>query len=347
MSAEFATFGLAAAGVAGSPAPAGAGHPPRDVLDFIVDGRPLLHRLSESDGDAVCPLASDVPPAIPRAEVRGLLLEAPAPLAGGRRVLYSCSDCGALGCGAVTAVVERDGDAVIWRDFAWQTAEPVDLARDGYPGLGPYRFRAEGYRAALERLLAAPPPEGPDPRRVLLVGARRPLLARLAAALRAVGVGADLSRGARGIPAGSRSYGAVVFGRAVGRRERAAVRERLRTAGAEAVYVSGLAPVVPLLVAQIEEALDRGPGELRRLTALTAGPGQAQVEVASLCRVRLVAYRLDRIRRTRQSTLFDGTLPPGRHRIPLDVRTTRSRRRAYLVARALGQVLVTPVPPGE
>lgn len=77
MSADYATFGLAPAMRAGGVLANGDYQVHRDFLDFIVDGRPLLHQLS--DLDAVSPLASDIPPAIFTAQVRGLLLEAEAP----------------------------------------------------------------------------------------------------------------------------------------------------------------------------------------------------------------------------------------------------------------------------
>ncbi|MER6912152.1 oxidoreductase [Streptomyces sp. NPDC000594] len=362
MAAAYATLGLAPAMRTGGVRPAGACHLPRDFLDFIVNGRPLLFRLSE--GDAVSPLASDVPPAIPPGQACRLLPENPALLDGGRRVIYACPECGALGCGAVTAVVERAGPDVIWRDFAWQTGEPARLERDGYPGVGPFRFRAGDYRAVVARLLAAP-----GDRRALLLGAGTGVLPRLAAALRAAGVGADLTRDLGTLPVAElRRYGAVVFGRGVGARVRSEVLETLRTAGADAVRVSGLAPVVPLLVAQVEEALDRGPCELRRLTGLTAlpegpaptegaagpgaGPGSArtaevEVAVATVCRVRLDAFRLDRSRGPRQTTVLDATFPPGRHRVPLPPRPSddTSRPHSFLVARALGQVLITRLNP--
>ncbi|MFE4620044.1 hypothetical protein ACFRJ7_28465 [Streptomyces sp. NPDC056747] len=148
--------------------------PHRDTPDLVVDGRPLLHRLDEVEGvDAVSPLASDLPPALRAGSVRGLLLDSGC--AAGRRILYSCPDCEDPGCGAVTAVVEREGEDVVWRDFAWQTggpADPVDLARDGYPGVGPYRFRGDTYRAVLLRLLgdATAEPE-PEPHGVRLAAA--------------------------------------------------------------------------------------------------------------------------------------------------------------------------------
>ncbi|MGV9248342.1 hypothetical protein [Streptomyces sp. NPDC003710] len=113
----------------------------RDVVDFVIDGRPLLFRLS--DVDAVSPLASDIPPAILTPQVRGLLLEGGAPLEGGRRIIHACPECQDLACGAVTAVVEKDGDDFVWRDLAWQTDRRVDLERNGYHGIGPFRFRGD------------------------------------------------------------------------------------------------------------------------------------------------------------------------------------------------------------
>ncbi|MGW6462231.1 oxidoreductase, partial [Streptomyces sp. NPDC055078] len=268
MSAEYATFGLAPAMRAGGVLANGVSQAHRDFMDFIVDGQPLLFQLC--DLDAVSPLASDVPPAILTAEVRTLLLEAPTPLGGGRCVIYACPECESLECGAVTAVIERDGDDVIWRDFAWQTSEQADLDLNGYHGIGPFRFQGDAYRAELGRLIAAAEAAdaaGPLRRRVLLIGARAAVLARLAAALRTIGIGADITADATDVPAEElRTYGAVAFGPAVGAPERAAVRAAFDAAGTDVAYVDGLAPVVPVVVAQIEGALYRGPLERRRLT---------------------------------------------------------------------------------
>ncbi|MGW0185919.1 oxidoreductase [Streptomyces sp. NPDC003362] len=336
MSAAYATFGLAPAMRAGGVLADGAYQVHRDFVDFIVDGRPLLFQLS--DLDAVSPLAADVPPAIFTAQVRSLLLDAAPPLPGGRQVIYGCPECADLACGAVTAVIERDGDDYVWRDFAWQTEERADLELNGYHGIGPFRFRGEEYRAALRSLL-----DGTDPaagrRRVLLIGARVALLAKLAAALRTIGIGADIAHDADHVPAEElRGYGAVAFGRAVGPDERDAVRGAFERAGVDVAYVDGLAPIVPLLVAQIEHALDRSPAERRRLTRLVAADGEAGVEVTSPCRVVLTAYRLDRLYRTHTRELFDGVLEPGRHRIALDAKAVKGE--SYVVARTAGSVLV-------
>ncbi|MFC5959347.1 oxidoreductase [Streptomyces pratens] len=348
MPAEYATFGLTPAIRAGALLSGGDHQVHRDFVDFVVDGRPLLFRLC--DLDAVSPLASDIPPAIFTAQVRSLLLETEAPLPSGRYIVYGCPECEDLACGAVTAAIERDGEDYIWRDFAWQTGEHADLERDGYHGLGPFRFRGADYRTAL----AALPAGGQGTRRrVLLIGARVALLAKLAAALRTIGVGADIAHDADGVPADElRGYGAVVFGRSAGPAEQDAVRAAFAAAGVDVPCVDGRAPIVPLLVARTEHALDRSPPEQRRLTALAssasaetaggaAGGADAEVEVTSSCRVHLTAYRVDRLARTHTREVFDGVLEPGRHRIPLDPRTVRGE--SYLVARTAGAVLTTAV----
>lgn len=334
MSAAYANFGLAPAMRAGGLLANGDYQLHRDFVDFVVDGRPLLFRLS--DLDAVSPLASDIPPAIFAAQVRGLLLEADAPLSGGRYVIYGCPECEDLACGAVTAVIERDGDDIVWRDFAWQTDEQVDLEFNGYHGTGPFRFRGEEYRRALGALLDG---GSARRRRVLLIGARVAVLARLAAALRTIGIGAEIAQDATDVPADElRTYGAVVFGGAVGERERAVVRRAFAHAGADVAYVDGLAPIIPLLVAQIEHALDRSPSRQRRLTHLTAADGAADVELASTCRVRVTTYRRGRLHRVRTHEVLDEVLGPGRHRVALGPGAAKGT--AFVVARTSGSVLV-------
>ncbi|MDX3691783.1 oxidoreductase [Streptomyces europaeiscabiei] len=340
MSAEYATFGLAPAMRAGGVLANGDYQVHRDFVDFIVDGRPLLFQLS--DLDAVSPLASDVPPSIFTAQVRSLLLEAEAPLTRGRYVIYGCPECADLACGAVTAVIERDGEDYVWRDFAWQTEEKADLKLNGYTGIGPFRFHGADYRSALQSLLSESAAEPSAGRRVLLIGARVAVLAKLAAALRAIGIGADIAHDATCVSAEElRTYGVVAFGRAVGEADRGAVRLAFDRAGVQVAYVDGLAPIIPLLVAQIEHALDRSPTPQRRLTRLVAAGGQAGIEITSTCRVELTAYRLDRLRRPHTYRFFDGILPAGQHRIGLDPKSVKGE--AFIVARTSGTVLVEPM----
>lgn len=161
MTAPYATFALAPAMRAGGLLSDGHHRVHQAFMDFLVDGRPLL--LGLFDLDAVSPLVSDVPPATLTTQVRRLLLEAEAPLAGGRHVIYGCPECESIDCGAVTAVIEREGTDVVWRDFAWQTYGSVDLERGGYRDMGPYRFDGEQYRREPERLLSPCGPAAPAP----------------------------------------------------------------------------------------------------------------------------------------------------------------------------------------
>ncbi|RVU29161.1 oxidoreductase [Streptomyces antnestii] len=339
MSAEYATFGLAPAMRAGGVLTNGDHQVHREFLDIIVNGSPLLFQLS--DLDAVSPPASDIPPAIFTAHVRSLLLEADAPLPDGRYAIYGCPECEGIECGVVTAVIEADGPDVIWRDFAWQTGERADLDLNGHHGIGPLRFRGAEYRETLRPLLDAAAEPAPA-RRVLLIGARVAVLAKLAAALRTIGIGAEITHDAAGVPPEElRTYGAVAFGRAVGDADRAAVRTQFERAGAETAYVDGLAPIIPLLVARTESALDRRDTRQRRLTGLVAADGEAGLDVTSTCRVRLTAYRLDRLHRSHAQDVLDAVLEPGRHRIPLDPKAIRGE--SFVVARTTGSVLVAPV----
>ena len=270
MSAEYATFGLAPAMRAGGVLANGDYQVHRDFLDFIVDGRPLLFQLS--DLDAVSPLASDVPPAIFTAQVRSLLLEADAPLADGRYVIYGCPECADLACGAVTAVIERDGDDYVWRDFAWQTDEHADLELNGYTASGRSVSAAPstGTRSAPCCAEAAAEPLGRPPGPADRRPRRRPRQTRRRAAHH---------RHRRGHHAGRRpaypptNCAATAPSPSAGRSARRNVPPyalAFDRAGVEVAYVDGLAPIIPLLVAQIEHALDRSPSERRRLTRLVA-----------------------------------------------------------------------------
>ncbi|GHG47452.1 oxidoreductase [Streptomyces griseocarneus] len=341
MAVEYASLALEAVPRAGAEPTAGAGQVRRESTDFVVDGRPLLALLAAAG--AVSPLASDVAPSPLTPHARALLPQdgpcADPPLESGRYVLYACPECARLECGVVTAVVEREGADVVWRDFAWQTGESTDPARDGYPGVGPFRFRADEYRAALAALTADG--TAPPARRALLVGPRVALFARAAAGLRAGGIGAEITHDAAGAHADElRTYGAVAFDRTVDEAERAAVRAAFAAAGGDVTFLETPAPAAELLVAQLEQALRSVPGGERRLTGLSAVAGEARVETAEACRVRVTAYRPGRLRGARMLEVFDGLLEPGCHRVPLGPRV------AFVVARTYGDVLVTRVGAG-
>ncbi|MFJ8813637.1 hypothetical protein [Amycolatopsis thermoflava] len=120
----------------------------REFLDFVIDGRPLL---SLFDGeDVVSALATDLPSRALSREVDRLRLRGPSSLPNGRQVLYCCPECGDLGCGAITAMITRHDELIIWRDFRWQDSQ--DQVLESYPDVGPFRFSADQYRNVLEQV---------------------------------------------------------------------------------------------------------------------------------------------------------------------------------------------------
>src|SRR4051812_7310923 len=100
----------------------GGGRTQREYLDFVVDGKPLSLQIG---GDLITCLGWFVPAANAEAVAR-LMLKGPADLANYRHTLYVCPECGDLACGAITLVIERNGDRIIWRDFAFQNGNDED-----------------------------------------------------------------------------------------------------------------------------------------------------------------------------------------------------------------------------
>ncbi|MFF4597668.1 hypothetical protein [Amycolatopsis sp. NPDC001319] len=104
----------------------------REYLDFEIDGARLGESLRSRGDDVIAVAPAD------------LGLDA---LPDGRVPLFVCPECGDLGCGAVTVIVERTADEVVWRDFGWQTDYDPEVSRESYAGLGPFRFARAQYDA--------------------------------------------------------------------------------------------------------------------------------------------------------------------------------------------------------
>src|SRR5215510_7419993 len=113
----------------------GGGRTQRDYLDFIVDGQPL----SELVGDYVSCLGWLVSEENTKA-VRRLLLKEPPDLPNDRNALYICPECADLGCGALSLVVERVGDNIIWRDFGFENDYDDIIHAEGFEEVGPFTF---------------------------------------------------------------------------------------------------------------------------------------------------------------------------------------------------------------
>jgi len=138
--------------------PPGGATTERWSWDFVVDGRSLA-----------AALAADVAGALGwgdpawQALILDKLLGRSAPdLPPDRVALYVCPECGDLGCGAVTASVVREGDAVVWRDFAWERDWEAPAPADRL-ALGPFRFERGPYGRLLRAATEARPGPGTPP----------------------------------------------------------------------------------------------------------------------------------------------------------------------------------------
>ena len=125
----------------------GGGRTERRYLDFLVDGVSLYDQLRV--GDQVTPLGC-WPPEFERESIQQLLT------AAGRVPLYVCAECGDLGCGAITALVERTSDGVVWRDFAFENNDDPSIAdAESYRAVGPFVFEKTGYWRVLNERMAS------------------------------------------------------------------------------------------------------------------------------------------------------------------------------------------------
>jgi len=126
----------------------GGGKTQRDYLDFVVDGQPLSETVG---GDLASCLGWFVSAENVKA-VNRLILKESADLPDNRYSLYVCPECGDLECGAVTAVIERVEDKIVWRDFGLQRSSDEVVPIRGYADVQLVFNRAQ-YRNALRSAL--------------------------------------------------------------------------------------------------------------------------------------------------------------------------------------------------
>jgi len=80
------------------------------------------------------------------------LLGAPSDIAPeGRTPLLICSECGDIGCGAITARVSVKAQTVLWSDFWWE-ADYEEFSSESFPSVR-FEFDRKAYEAAMSRLL--------------------------------------------------------------------------------------------------------------------------------------------------------------------------------------------------
>lgn len=181
--------------------------------------------------------------------------------------------------------------------------------------------------------------------RVLLVGKRARVLDHLADALTRLGLSVreetDFDRARR---IDGQTVDVLAVGRAVRPAQRDELYRALRARNPRLQLVQGLAPITPLLVAQVEEALTT-PGRDSRVV------GGAQLEIPyqrivvtmrRAAEATVLMHRLDLMYRAHETRVHRGPLAKGRNFLPIRGRNMRGER--YIVVRAAGQTSVHPVP---
>ncbi|MEK7855724.1 MAG: hypothetical protein AAB288_06515 [Acidobacteriota bacterium] len=123
----------------------GGGRTSREFLDFVIDGESLWERIDSDLISCLGWLADE----LNQKHVRRLLCKVPADFPDERRSLFICPECAELGCGALTAVIERIDDNIVWRDFGIQNDHTDEIWRTDLADLGPFFFNATEYYQVL------------------------------------------------------------------------------------------------------------------------------------------------------------------------------------------------------
>lgn len=126
----------------------GLGRTKRRFLDFVIDGVPLSSRFNV---DFITPfgwLDTDEQQAC----IDRLLGKSAPDMPNGRTALYICPECGDLGCGAVTVLVQRNYDVIIWKHFGFENDYEDVVHTEGFQNIGPYTFDANEYNNLFEHV---------------------------------------------------------------------------------------------------------------------------------------------------------------------------------------------------
>jgi hypothetical protein len=130
------------------------------LRELLIDGRSIQETFAKFTRKRSAMLETSVSPlawldaAGSQISLTRFLPDGPADFPNGHRAILVCRECGDFGCGALTARIEVDNDAIVWRDWLWQVNYD-DSQRDNFGNLIPgFAFHREQYLAALQAALA-------------------------------------------------------------------------------------------------------------------------------------------------------------------------------------------------
>jgi hypothetical protein len=130
--------------------PGGSSQSERNFLDFIIDGQSLAEQTRH---DLVSVLCKEWLPEERERSVRRLLGGEAADFADERRSILVCAECGDIGCGAVSAVVDFSDQTALWREFGYQNNYEPEIHDEHLKNIGPFVFDLNDYKRKLIRAL--------------------------------------------------------------------------------------------------------------------------------------------------------------------------------------------------
>lgn len=179
--------------------------------------------------------------------------------------------------------------------------------------------------------------------RVLLVGKRQRVLDEVAAELSRLGLYVhEETDVAQAAALDGSNYEVLAVGRAISGSKRTELISRLRALNPRLKVVEGLAPITPVLVAQVEEALT-SPGRDASVVgsvSLETVNSRVVITLRRACETQVVLHRLDMFYRAHEIEVHRGPLVRGKNYLPVDGRITHGER--FLVVRAKGETTVHP-----
>ncbi len=123
----------------------GAMNSQRFYFDFIIDGKPLSELLGVKENGMIGVLGTSSHSNYEKEKISELLLEKETELGNGRVIIYGCSECLDIGCGAITVKIEKIDNSIIWKEFAYENEyEETDF--EEYKKIGSFVFDQQVYK---------------------------------------------------------------------------------------------------------------------------------------------------------------------------------------------------------
>ena len=125
----------------------------RKYVDFIVSGQPLSDIFQTKARDMITMFGWSSNTDYEKRTIKEFLKEEPAELETGRTIIYGCSECGDIGCGAITAEIIEIGDKIVWRNFGYENNySGFDL--EDYKHIPQMEFDKTQYKKEFEKIAA-------------------------------------------------------------------------------------------------------------------------------------------------------------------------------------------------